>query len=271
MQALGGSASIAASQDKYRLYLESVQSPKESADELDRVWEESGPRRKPRLFIEDFSGAAALSAAWLAKAPERRAIAVDIDPVPQAWGQAHLPPAALERIQYETVSVLDHDPAEKADIIAAMNFSWLLFTTRNALREYFESCHRRLAPGGILIMDLMAGTDAAVVGTEARIVKGKSSSLRYKYFWSCRSYNALTALGTWTISWKFSDGSVLKHAFKYDWRLWTVPEVTEILTSLGFKVTHWVDVAEDEDEVDLKPVTTYAGSGVYLPYIVAQV
>ena len=261
---------IADAQDKYRLYLESVQSPQESADEIDRVYEQT-VAREPRLLIEDFSGAGALSAAWLAKNVTRRAIAVDIDPVPQAWGQVHLSPVELERLRYETVSVLDHRPTEKADIIAAMNFSWMLFTTRDSLHGYFDACRRRLARGGALVMDMMAGTDAPIIGTEGRVVKPSKKRDKYKYFWSCRSYNALTALGTWTISWKFRDDSKLKDSFKYEWRLWTLPEVTEILTNLGFKVTVWVDIAEDEDETDLQPVTTYHGEGVFLPYIVATI
>lgn len=266
-------STIADTVDKYRLYLESVQSPEEAAAEIDRVWRESGARRAPEVLIEDFSGAAALSAAWLARGEGRRAIAVDNDPVPQAWGQEHLPASSLERLQYEVVSVLDHKPAEKADIIAAMNFSWLLFTTRTELREYFDSCWKRLASDGILILDLMAGSEASTVGTESRVIKKKHSTLgigSYKYFWTCRRYNALTALGQWTISWKFQDGSKLKNAFSYDWRLWTIPEVVECLEEEGFDVTVWVDHDEDEDSTDLRPTKEFEGGGVFLPYIVAQ-
>ena len=48
------------------------------------------------------------------------------------------------------------------------------------------------------------------------------------------------------IHFKFKDGSRIKKAFSYDWRLWTLPEIREVMEEAGFSNTrvYW----EDEDE-----------------------
>ena len=49
------------------------------------------------------------------------------------------------------------------------------------------------------------------------------------------------------IHFKFSDGSKMKRAFEYHWRYWSIPEVREVLSDVGFGRTdvYW-DIAEDE-------------------------
>ncbi len=37
------------------------------------------------------------------------------------------------------------------------------------------------------------------------------------------------------IDFKFEDGSVQKRAFSYDWRLWILPEIREVLAEAGFR------------------------------------
>ena len=42
------------------------------------------------------------------------------------------------------------------------------------------------------------------------------------------------------IDFRFPDGSKIEKAFTYDWRLWTLPELQELLTEAGFsRVTVW--------------------------------
>ena len=37
------------------------------------------------------------------------------------------------------------------------------------------------------------------------------------------------------IHFRFKDGSALSRAFQYDWRLWTLPEIRELLIEAGFE------------------------------------
>ena len=56
------------------------------------------------------------------------------------------------------------------------------------------------------------------------------------------------------IHFKFDDGSRLKRAFTYDWRLWTLVEIRELLQAAGFSrvVTYFSGWDEDADESDGK-------------------
>ena len=59
------------------------------------------------------------------------------------------------------------------------------------------------------------------------------------------------------ISFHFNDGSVMKNAFTYDWRMYTLPEIRDILKDAGFKKStiYWEGWDEDEEE----------GNGIYEP------
>ena len=49
------------------------------------------------------------------------------------------------------------------------------------------------------------------------------------------------------IHFKFPDGSKLKRAFSYDWRMWTLPELREVLIEAGFATARVYWEGEDED------------------------
>ena len=127
--------------DKYALYQESVQDPPEDARLLTRVFKKRYGHA-PRLMREDFCAAAALSCAWVAANPENRAIGVDIDPEPLAWGREHnvalLSSDQRARLELERADVLDNDALELADIICAFNFSYCCFHERDVLKRYLS-------------------------------------------------------------------------------------------------------------------------------------
>ena len=74
--------------DRYDLYLRSVQSPEHEIDFFRKTYQRTyGGVAK--LLREDFCGTAAVCCEWVRGRPQRRAIGVDIDPVPLAWGREH--------------------------------------------------------------------------------------------------------------------------------------------------------------------------------------
>lgn len=218
--------------DRYALYLKSVQSPEHEVGFFRRIYK-SNYGKQPRRLREDFCGTAAVCCEWVRGRPERRAIGVDIDPVPLAWGREHnvakLPAAAQGRVE------LVRDDARrvwgpKADIVAAQNFSFQCFTTRKDLKRYFKAAHSNLAGRGLLMLDLMGGPECLEEDrTEVKSFRG------YKYVWEQTRFDPITHACEYFIHFRFPDGSALEKAFHYQWRLWSIPEVRELLLEAGFR------------------------------------
>jgi hypothetical protein len=218
--------------DRYDLYLRSVQSPEHEIDFFRKAYRRTYGGL-PKNLREDFCGTAAVCCEWVRGHPERSAIGVDIDPVPLAWGREHnlggLPEVARTR-----VTLLRDDARRvhgpKADIVAAQNFSFQCFTTRPELKRYFKAAHGNLARRGLLVLDLMGGSE--VLEEDREEVKSFRS---YKYVWHQKRFDPITHHCEYFIHFRFPDGSALEKAFRYRWRLWTIPEVNELLTEAGFR------------------------------------
>ncbi len=76
------------------------------------------------------------------------------------------------------------------------------------------------------------------------------------------------------IHFRFPDGSQITKAFEYDWRLWTLPELQELLIEAGFaKVTvYWEGTDEETEEGDgeFKPTTIGEACEGWIAYLVAE-
>lgn len=193
--------------------------------------------KKPRSLREDFCGTALLCVDWCKSSPRRTALGVDLCRDTLNWGIRHnLKPAGRKlasRVDLRCANVLDvHEP--KVDVTCAMNFSYCVFKTRGALRHYFESAHRGLKHDGILVLDLLGGTETMTVMEEEREVEGQN----FTYVWDQAAFNPITHDFLCHIHFRFPDGSRMRRAYTYDWRLWTLPEIREVLTEAGFSRVH---------------------------------
>ena len=56
----------------------------------------------------------------------------------------------------------------------------------------------------------------------------------FAYVWEQRSFDPIGCLGSNAIHFEFADGSSLRNAFRYDWRLWSLPELRDLLGEAGF-------------------------------------
>jgi cyclopropane fatty-acyl-phospholipid synthase-like methyltransferase len=226
--------SLAARANRYELYQQSVQEPEADFRLIERAFRrEHG--RPPRLLREDFCGAALIACEWVKRHAENRAWAIDLDPAPLAFGRAHNL-RSLTNEQASRVKLIEGDVRDvghaKVDVTAALNFSYFLFQQRGALLEYFRRARATLLPGGMLLLDVYGGADSWRTLSERRRVNG------FDYVWNQQVVDPITNRVVNTIDYEFRDGSWIRRAFRYDWRLWTIPELRELLAEAGFAASH---------------------------------
>lgn len=206
------------------------------------------PRSAPSVLREDFAGTADIAASWIAAAPHRAAWAIELDRATHDWSTVHtaprLPDALRGRLSLvhgdsADVGLLEssEDPARAAvplaDVVCALNFSYSVFHTPAALRAYFEAALLGLEPGGVLLLDVLGGPDRERVGLETSTTKGALS-----YTWTQEAYAPNTRRVRCALSFAHADGRRADRAFVYDWRLWRVHELQDLLAAAGFSKIH---------------------------------
>lgn len=217
--------------DRYALYLSAVQAPDVDVKFFNKIYRQNF-KRGAKVLREDFCGTAAVCCEWVKKKKDRTSYGVDLDPEPLAWGREHnlrkLSEKAQARVHLVEGDVLSAD-TPPADIIAAQNFSYCIFKERALLKQYFERAYAELADEGVFILDLFGGYESLEDDREETTEYDD-----FDYVWHQAKYDPITAYGTYKIHFKFRDRSKIRDAFVYEWRLWTIPEVREVLLEAGF-------------------------------------
>jgi SAM-dependent methyltransferase len=221
----------AATSDHHELYELSVQTPKEEVEFMDKVFK-SITNRLPATFREDFCGTHILSSAWVIRRPTNHAYGVDLDSSVLAWGAARrkqqLSPSAHKRLHTVQGNVLSHK-GDLVDVVAAFNFSYYIFKKRAELLRYFKFARTRLKKDGVFFLDCYGGYESFSEQNEERNLDG------FTYIWDTAKYNPISGEVLNHIHFKFPDGTQIRKAFTYDWRLWTIAELQELLADAGFK------------------------------------
>jgi SAM-dependent methyltransferase len=245
--------------DRHLLYQRAVQCVEAEIDFVDETFT-AIRGREARLLREDFCGTFNTSCEWVRRRRTNIAVGIDIDAATLDWGREH----NLSRMSKEQRSRLHpchgnvlspplearlHGPE---DVILAMNFSFWCFKKRATMLEYFRAAYRSLLPDGVFFLDFYGGSDALKEMRErrkiARARKGDEGWLPmsagpsvyngpFTYIWEQEKYNPITGDLRCHIHFKFPDGSVMRRAFSYDWRLWSLPEIREVLIDAGFART----------------------------------
>ena len=239
---------MAETADRHVLYQAAVQCPEAEVEFFDKVFPELRGR-KAMTMKEDFCGTAYLAAEWCKSDPNRTAIGVDLDKETLEWGQKHNIDAEglSDRITLIEDNVLNVTEP-KTDIVCAFNFSYCLFEERKVLREYFEKARESLNDDGLLILDLFGGTECEDVTEE----ETELEDLNATYIWEHVSFNPINHHMACAIHFEFDDGSRMDNAFTYEWRLWSIPEILELLEEAGFAKSrvYWERYEESEDDDD---------------------
>lgn len=255
--------------DIHDLYERSVQNVEHEIEFLQKTFGEIRGRTA-HLFREDFCGTASCSCEWVKQGEAFQAIGVDIEPAVLEWGRknrvSRLPLADQARVRLLESDVMTVD-APAVDILAAFNFSYFIFNTRDQLRAYFERAYAGLKDDGVFFVDMFGGPEAQEETKEKTKHKG------YTYVWHQAKFHPVTNFIRCHIHFRFPDGSKLKKAFTYEWRLWSAPEIREVLAEAGFGKTTLYWEGEDEDgdgNGEFTPEEKGEADLAWIAYIVAE-
>jgi SAM-dependent methyltransferase len=243
----------ASTADKHELYQLSVQDPEFEVAFISRLFQRLRDR-KALSMREDFCGTALFCAEWAKSHKERTATGVDLDSKVLAWGRKHNLAGlgeAESRIQLLQRNVLDDIPG-KFDICVAFNFSYWCFKERATLLSYFSKVRSSLVKDGIFLLDAYGGYESH----EPDLEEPRKIAGGFTYVWNQDKVDPINNRVVNHIHFEFKDKTQMRKAFSYDWRMWSLLELRELLEEAGFKrvTVYWED-ADDAGE----------GTGVYRP------
>lgn len=262
--------------DRHALYESAVQSVEFDVEFIGRVYKEMHGR-KPRRLREDFCGSASLAAQWVRHHPQNEAWGVDLDAETLAWGRRHrIAPLgdAASRVHLRCGNVLA-TRGPTVEVQVAFNFSYCIFKERAALLRYFKKAHRLLEPGGIFVCDLLGGNETVTeLEEKARRKSRKDPDGRtvpaLTYLWEQEHFDALDNHFIAHIHLEFEQKGKkkrLRRAFTYDWRLWSLPEVRDLLDDAGFELSRVYDQGWDHE---YHPTDELSNDGGWVVHIVAK-
>jgi len=262
---------MAETADIHELYELSVQNVENEVEFLQATFK-SLTGRTGYLFREDFCGTASISCQWVRQGKEYQAIGVDIEPSVLEWGRTN----RLSKLASEDqarVSLIESDvmtvETPRVDLLAAFNFSYFIFDTRDSLRTYFKQAYDAIKDDGVFFCDLFGGPEAQEETKE----KTKYKKHGFSYIWHQATFHPVTNFIRCHIHFKFKDGSMIKKAFSYEWRLWSAPEIRELLLEAGFRkaTVYWEGEDEDGDgNGEFTPDESGVADLAWIAYIVAE-
>jgi len=253
--------------DRHVLYEKAVQCAEAEIDFVAGTFRKLRGRRA-KILREDFCGTANVSCEWVRRGADHEAWGVDIDPAVLEWSRRHkvsrLTPGEAARLRLLNGNVLRARTAP-ADVILASNFSYWIFKDRALMKRYFRKAHAGLRRDGLFILDAFGGYEACQEMQESSRCNG------FTYIWDQAQFNPISSEILCHIHFRFKDGSRLNNAFTYDWRLWTLPELTELLAETGFEPTvYWEGTTRSGGGNGIfKPARTGEADAGWVAYIVA--
>jgi len=192
--------------------------------------------RPPKTLREDFAGTFRVSIGWAQRGPDCEAHAVDFDGPTLTWGVENYLRNEAEDVQ-KRVHVMQSDVLELPrpgmplfDVICGNNYSHFTFKTPQLMETYLRQAYSSLASPGILVLDCYGGPEAHGTSVEEiasyEIPISGTETAQFDYIYEQATYDKDTRNQTVKVHFRFEDGSWMKNAFEYDWRVWDVSELT---------------------------------------------
>jgi len=219
--------------NKYEFYNKAVQSAAEDVKFYRRVYKKIRKNKLPVILREDFCGAGALSCEWVKLNSQFKSCGLDLDREPMDYGRKHYI-SKLNLDQQKRVALVKKDvltlnlPA--ADIAIAVNFSYFFFKKREILKRYFDNVYKSLNQEGLFIVDAFGGTQCTGE------IEDKTKHKKFIYYWDQKNFDPITNEAYFEIHFGYK-GKKHKGVFTYDWRMWSLPEIREIMQEVGFQST----------------------------------
>lgn len=256
--------------DRHDLYEQAVQNPADEVAFVLRTYKKIRGR-EPTTLREDFAGTSIFSLTFVQTRDDRRAWAVDLDDEVMSWGRTQrIEPAGSDvaaRVQQLHANVLE-GTGPKTDVAVAFNFSYWLFEERATMIRYFKTVRSKLGEEGVLFLDAFGGIEAQQPD-ENRVKLGG-----FTYVWQQIAFDPITHHMDCAIHFEFSDGSRLDRAYTYSWRVWSIPEIRDMLLEAGFSKVHvyWEKTDEDGEGtgVFFEPKRGVDNQAVWWTYIAAE-
>ncbi len=220
--------------DKYELYKKAVQSPETDAQFLLGVYKELR-KKNPKSMREDFCGTFAVTCEWTKLHRDFVGYGVDLDPEPIEYGRLHhfnkLTSQQQKRVHILEGNVLSPNLA-KVDVAVALNFSYFIFKKRELMKKYFSQVYKNLNKDGIFVCDIFGGSLCYDENEEKTVHKG------FTYYWHQEGFDPVDNGAIFHIHFRIKGKPKIENVFSYDWRMWTIPEIREIMEEVGFQKTH---------------------------------
>lgn len=255
--------------DKYELYRKAVQSAEGDVLFIQNVFSEL-KGRKPKTLREDFCGTFGLSCEWVKLNLSFQSYSIDLDPEPLDYGKGHYL-SKLKPDQQKRMHLLEGDVTKAklpaTDIAVAMNFSYFVFKTREMMKRYFANSFKALNKNGIFILDCFGGSQCYDEIEDLTRMRG------FNYYWDQTGFDPVTNRALFYIHFKPKGQKKIEKVFTYDWRMWSIPELRDLLIEVGFAKTHvyWEGTTRSGDG-DGKFTRTEKGEAClsWIAYIVAE-
>ena len=221
---------LKATPDKFDLYQRSVQIEEGAAFLSHRFRLLTG--RPLRYLREDFCGTAFNCCQFVKLHQKNRAIGVDLDESALRWCQSHnfsrLNESRWERITLIKGNVLTVE-TPRVEMIAALNHSYAILKKRSDLLAYFTNARKSLVKSGVMLLDHLGGAELLT----GCIRKRRVDDFIYISEWS--AVDPITHDLTIKISYSIKGRPLMRNVFVYGFRLWSLPELQEILAEAGFR------------------------------------
>jgi len=139
--------------------------------------------------------------------------------------------------------------------------------------HYFEGVYKDLSDEGIFVIDLHGGPES-IQELEEETEMDDESFTYVTYVWDQDNINPITSEAQLHIHFRFPDGTEMKEAFTYDWRLWGLTELRDILIDAGFSTVdcYWEGTDDDGETGDGIFTKSDVGDSClsYIAYLVAE-
>lgn len=194
-------------------------------------------------MAEDFCGTAAICCEWVRGGPRRRALGIDLDPEPLAYGKENLV-SLLSHAQSDRLELINGNVLSvrrRTDIVCALNFSYSIIRDRSRLLRYFRRVRARLNAGGLFVLDNFGGSEYL----HPRLEKRRFGSVGYQ--WEMKYFDVMWNEGRFAIHFKPKNKPMMRNAFTYHWRMWSLAELKDLLLEAGFRTAdvYWEGTTPD--------------------------